>query len=100
MHQGRKQRRRYAGTVVGMSDLWRDHDFALPAGHPSSWESECKQLRARVAELEGVFVRLDQRMMLAYEIQEHKEESADDILWGLLSDWPIVRRAALKGTKT
>jgi len=35
-----------------MSDLWRDMDFALPAGHPSTWEKECKQLRARVAELE------------------------------------------------
>ena len=33
------------------SENWKDHDFALPSGHPSTFEAECKALRARVAEL-------------------------------------------------
>lgn len=38
--------------------LWRDLEFAEARGHPSTWEIECKQLRARVAELEAALTRI------------------------------------------
>lgn len=32
-----------------MSDLWREMDFALPSGHPSTWEQEVERLRGHIS---------------------------------------------------
>ena len=52
-----------------------------------------------LAELGAVVVDLDKRLMLAYEMQENCEDSVDNILWGILRDWPTIRPAALHGRK-
>lgn len=37
---------------------WQDMQFADAKGHPSTFEAECKRLRARVAELEAALTRI------------------------------------------
>lgn len=56
--------------------LWRDLEFAEARGHPSTWEIECKQLRAQNTELAMQLLAADSQAEEAYQAQLSAESLA------------------------